>query len=179
MRQAREGKRCAKTFLNMVGVEKAPSAIDELSGINSLMTKSREFRGLLIGPQFTSAEREKIIKIIAGKVKLSDDTIKFIIYLSEIRMISSLAEIIRAITNLYLEKMRKAKAIVMTPAALDKEYEKKLKASLEKRINKSVDIEIVTDTSLLGGILVKVGSTMYDSSIKGQLRLLKDELIKG
>ena len=42
-----------------------------------------------------------------------------------------------------------------------------------------VDMEYVMDPSLLGGILVKVGSTMYDSSVKGQLRLLKDELIKG
>jgi F-type H+-transporting ATPase subunit delta len=42
-----------------------------------------------------------------------------------------------------------------------------------------VDIEYVSDPTLLGGFIVKVGSTMYDSSIKGQLRLLKDELIKG
>ena len=46
-------------------------------------------------------------------------------------------------------------------------------------MEREVDIEYVMDPSLLGGILVKVGSTMYDSSVKGQLRLLKDELIKG
>jgi F0F1-type ATP synthase delta subunit len=46
-------------------------------------------------------------------------------------------------------------------------------------IERDVDIEFVLEPSLLGGVLVKVGSTMYDSSIKGQLRLLKDELIKG
>jgi F0F1-type ATP synthase delta subunit len=50
---------------------------------------------------------------------------------------------------------------------------------LKKLIDRDVDLETVLDPSLLGGVLVKVGSTMYDSSIKGQLRLLKDELIKG
>ncbi len=60
-----------------------------------------------------------------------------------------------------------------------KNYEERLKASLKKMIEKDVDIEYVLDPSLLGGVLVKVGSTMYDSSVKGQLRLLKDELIKG
>jgi F0F1-type ATP synthase delta subunit len=55
----------------------------------------------------------------------------------------------------------------------------RLKGSLKKLINKDVDLDYVLDPSLLGGVLVKVGSTMYDSSIKGQLRLLKDELIKG
>jgi F0F1-type ATP synthase delta subunit len=46
-------------------------------------------------------------------------------------------------------------------------------------IDRDVDIEYVMDPSLLGGILVKVGSTMYDTSIKSQLRLLRDDLIKG
>ena len=44
---------------------------------------------------------------------------------------------------------------------------------------RDVDLEFVIDPSLLGGVRIKVGSTMYDSSIKGQLGLLKDKLIKG
>jgi F0F1-type ATP synthase delta subunit len=68
---------------------------------------------------------------------------------------------------------------MMTPVEVGKEYEERLKSSLKKLIDRDVDLEYVLDPSLLGGVLVKVGSTMYDSSIKGQLRLLKDELIKG
>lgn len=67
----------------------------------------------------------------------------------------------------------------MTPVEVTRDYEDRLKAALKKLIDRDVDVEYVLDPSLLGGVLVKVGSTMYDSSIRGQLRLLKDELIKG
>ena len=94
-------------------------------------------------------------------------------------MIAALSDIIRIATNLYLERKKKAKAVVMTPIAISKDRESTLKASLKKITDRDVDLEYVIDPSLLGGILIKMGSTMYDTSIKGQLRLLKDELIKG
>jgi F0F1-type ATP synthase delta subunit len=67
----------------------------------------------------------------------------------------------------------------MTPIEIKKEQEDSLKSSLKKMMDRDVDIEYVMDPSLLGGILVKVGSTMYDTSIRSQLRLLRYELIKG
>ena len=67
----------------------------------------------------------------------------------------------------------------MSPIEISRERESGLKASLKKMTDRDVDVEYVIDPFLLGGILVKVGSTMYDTSIRGQLRLLKDELIKG
>jgi F-type H+-transporting ATPase subunit delta len=100
-------------------------------------------------------------------------------HLSELRAILYLPDIIRIATNLYFEKKKKAKAIVMTPIEISKDYENTIKSSLKKVTERDVDIEYVIDPSLLGGLLIKVGSTMYDTSIKGQLRLLRDELIKG
>jgi F0F1-type ATP synthase delta subunit len=67
----------------------------------------------------------------------------------------------------------------MSPIEISKDREGALKASLKQMMDRDVDLEYVIDPSLLGGILVKIGSTMYDTSIRGQLRLLKDELIKG
>ena len=178
MKQIRQAKRYANALLRNVGIENAPQAITEINAVSNLMVKSKEFKSLLINPQFTSEERGKVIKQIAGRIKLSENTVKFIIYLSEVGVILFLPEIIRIATNLYLEKKRKAKAIVMTPIEIGKDYENTLRSSLKKVTDRDVDIEYVMDPSLLGGILIKIGSTMYDTSIKGQLRLLKDELIK-
>lgn len=177
-RNISEAKRYAIVLLRNVGIEKAPQAIAEANVINDLMAKSKEFKNLLINPQFTSEEREKVIKQIADRLKLSENTIKLITHLSELRVILSLPDVIRIATYLYLEKKQKAKAIVMTPIEVSKDYENTLKSSLKKVTDRDVDIEYVMDPSLLGGILIKIGSTMYDTSIKGQLRLLKNELIK-
>ncbi len=179
MKPVKEAKRYAKTFMSIVGIEEAPKALAELSVIESMMLKSKEFRNFLLNPGFVQADREKILKQVAEKVKLSEKSLKFIIHLCDTRAIAALSEIIKSATAIYLEKKRRAKATVLTPVEISKSHEERLKASLKKLIEKDVDIEFVMEPSLLGGVLVKVGSTMYDSSIKGQLRLLKDELIKG
>ncbi|MEW6571068.1 MAG: ATP synthase F1 subunit delta [Nitrospirota bacterium] len=179
MRQKKEAKRYAKALLRKVDIENVPQALAEINSINDLMVRSKKFKNLLVNPQFTPEEREHVIKQISGKLKLSESTVKFILYLSEINVIILLPEIIRIATNLYLESKKKAKAVVMTPIEIDKNYENKLKTSLKKVTGKDIDFEYVMDPSLLGGILVQIGSTMYDTSIKGQLRLLKNELIKG
>jgi ATP synthase F1 delta subunit len=179
LKQIREAKRYANALLRKVGIENAPQVIAELDAVNNLMIKSKEFKSLLVSPQFTSDERKNVIRGISDKIKLSEETVKFTNYLSELRAILSLPDIIRIATNLYFEKKKKAKAIVMTPIEISKEYENTIKSSLKKVTERDVDIEYVLDPSLLGGLVIKVGSTMYDTSIKGQLRLLRDELIKG
>ncbi|MEW6067374.1 MAG: ATP synthase F1 subunit delta [Nitrospirota bacterium] len=179
MKQFKEANRYGKALLRNVGIENAPHALGEIAMFNDLMVKSKEFKSLLVNPQFTTDERAKVFKAIAEKMKISEATVKFILHLSELGIVIYLAQILRVAVNLYLEKQRRAKAVVMTPIEITKGQEGKLKTSLMKLTNRDVDIEYVIDPSLLGGVLVKIGSTMYDTSIKSQLRLLKDELIKG
>lgn len=179
MKPVKEAKKFAKMFLNVVGSEEAPRALSDLAVMEAVMLKSREFRNMLLNPGFSQTDKENVLKQVAGKLNLSEKVTKFMIHLSGIGVVAALSQILKIATALYLEKMKRAQATVLTPIALNTTHEKWLKTSLKKMIDREVDIEVVHDPSLLGGILVKVGSTMYDSSIKGQLRLLKDELIKG
>jgi len=179
LKQIKHAKRYAAALLRNVGIDNAPQAIAEVDAVSSLMVRSKEFKSLLINPQFTSEEREKVVKQIAERLKLSGSTVNFINYLSDLGAALFLPEIIRIATSLYLEKKRRVKAIVTTPIEISKDNENTLRSSLKKVTDRDVDIEYVMDPSLLGGILIKMGSTMYDTSLKGQLRLLKDELIKG
>ena len=165
-------------FFTAVGIEAVPDALGELSALQELMEKSREFRGLLENPGFTREEREKVLKHVSGTAGISANTVKFILYLAEQSAIPSLPDLISRVNAMYLERKKKAKAVVITPVDTNKKYEETLKSSLKQMTGRDVDIEYVVDPSLLGGVLVKVGSTMYDSSIKGQLRLLRDDLIK-
>lgn len=179
MKPHKEAKKYAKMLLSAVGIEEAPKALAELAAIDGLMTGSRDFRNLLLNPVFSQAEKVKILTQVSAKAGLSEKTVKFIAHLSESGLIAALSDVLRIARELYLEKKKRARATVMTPVEIGKAHEERLKASLAKVIAREVDIEFVHDPSLLGGVVVQVGSTMYDSSIKGQLRLLKDELIKG
>jgi len=179
LKPVKHAKRYAKMFINAVGMEGAAQALAELTLIDQLMVQSSGFRSLLLNPGFSQAEKEGAIRKVAERAKVSDGVTKFVIYLTGNRLISALSEILRTATEIYLEKKKQAKAVVFTPVEVAKSYEERLKVSLKKLVDRDVEVEYVIDPSLLGGVLVKVGSTMYDSSVKGQLRLLKDELIKG
>jgi F-type H+-transporting ATPase subunit delta len=179
LKPAKEAKKYGKMFISVTGLEEAPRALSELALIEDLMAKSKDFRSLLVNPGFSPAERESGLKQVAARLSLSDKTIKFLSHAAQTGVVSALPEVLKAAAAIYLEKKKKAKAVVLSPVEISAVQQDRLKSSLKKLIEKDVDIEVVMDQSLLGGILVKVGSTMYDSSIKGQLRLLKDELIKG
>ena len=179
MRKVKEASRYAKALIRNVPIDDVPQALVEISTINEMMNKSKAFKSLLVNPSFTTEERAGVIKSLSQKISLSENTVKLIVHLSEIGAILALSDIIRIATNLYLDKKKKAKATVLTPIEISSDQDSKLKMSLKKLTDRDVDIEYVIDPSLLGGILVKMGSTMYDTSIRSQLRLLKDELIKG
>ena len=179
MKPVKQAKRHAKMFINVVGMDAALQALAELAAFEQLMGRSVEVRSLLLNPGFSQTEKEGALRKIAEKAKLSENVVKFVIYLTANRVVAALSEIVKTATAIYLEKKKQARAVVFTPVEVSKAHEERLKASLKKLLDRDVDVEYVMDPSLLGGILVKVGSTMYDSSVKGQLRLLKDELIKG
>ena len=179
MKTAKEAKKYAKTLINVVGIDGVPQALTGLALIENLMLRSKDFKNFLLNPAFSQPERAKVLKQMAESAGLSEKVVRFTMHLSEFRMVGALSEIIKAAIAIYLEKKKRAKATVLTTIEVSKDYEERLKRSLKKLTERDVDIEFVMEPALLGGILVKVGSTMYDTSIKGQLRLLKDELIKG
>lgn len=178
MKPVKDAKRYAKTLISIVGIEDTPDALAELSLIEDLISKSKEFRSMLLNPVFSQAQRNNALKQVAVSLKLSDKMVRFVIHLTEIRVIVLLSRIIKIASAIYLEKKRRVKATVLTPVEISKNHEDRLRTSLKKLTGRDVNIEIIMDPSLLGGVLIKVGSMMYDTSIKGQLRLLKYELIK-
>lgn len=171
--------RAARAFMNSVNIDLVPRCLEELTLLDDLLEKNKDIKGFFMNPLFSDDERERILNILMERIKLSDETLKFLRFILEEKAISGLSEIVRKITSLYLDKKRKAKATVVTPVSLESRYDERLRDSLRSLTGKEIDIEYVVDPALLGGIVIKVGSTMYDSSIRGQLRLLRDNLIKG
>lgn len=179
MKKVKGVKKYAKQFLKSVNIDDVPLIIDQYSSIAALIEKDKMIRNALISPTLSPEEHRKVIRVITGMVKMPDNAVQFLIHLAETMILGSLAEIVKAITALYLELMRRVKAVVTAPVALSKEIEVQLTKSLRELTGRSIDYEFVLDPSLIGGMRIQIGSTMYDSSIKGQLGLLRDKLIKG
>jgi ATP synthase F1 delta subunit len=179
LRNRKEQKRFARMFLNHVGDERAQKAIEELALVKTVMDKDAGVRGLFVGPQFAAEEKNAMLDHLRGKASLSEGTCKFISHLIEAESMALVPGILDAAIALYMERARRAKAVVMAAVEPDRAYMDRLRASLRRITEREVEIEYVRDPSVIGGLLVKVGSTMFDGSLKGQLRLLKEDLIKG
>jgi len=179
LKTVRGVKKYAKQFLKAVDLEEVPRAIGQLSAIADLMEKDKHFKTLMVSPVFTNDEKQKAIALIAQKLNMAEGTAKYLVYISNENVLSALTEMVKSIITLYLEMKKRVKAVVTSPVSISREYEQQLIQSLKQVTGRDIDLELVTDPSLLGGVRIKVGSTMYDSSIKGQLGLLRDKLIKG
>ena len=179
MKKVKGVKKYAKQFLNAVALDEAPRGIEQLNAVAALMDKDRNVRDLLVSPAFTCEEGGKVITYLSGKLNMSETAAKYLQYLYSSGAISGLPAIIAAIGAQYRELKKRSKVLVTSPGSIAPAYEKQLAAALRRMTGRDVDLEYAIDPTLLGGIKIQVGSTMYDSSIKGQLGLLKDKLIKG
>ncbi|MEW5746153.1 MAG: ATP synthase F1 subunit delta [Nitrospirota bacterium] len=179
MKKVKGVKKYARQFLSTVDLSEVPQGIEQLQAIAGLMEKDKRFRNLLVSPLFSEDESRQVIAYLSRKLTMSEKTGRYLQYLLRINALGALPEILNAIVAQYLEMKKRSRAVVTSPVPLSREYETQLAGSLKKVTGRDIDLEFVVDPALLGGVRIKVGSTMYDSSIKGQLGLLKDKLIKG
>ena len=179
MKKVKGVKRYAKQLLSAIDLNEAPKVIEQFSAVAVLMDRDKGFRNIMVSPAFSAEETAKVVDHLAKTLGMSEKAAKFLAYISVSGVIVALPQIVSAIKELYLDMKKRSRAVVTTPVEIGAVGREKLAASLKKISGRDVDIEYVMDPSLLGGVSIKVGSTMYDSSIKGQLGLLKDKLIKG
>jgi len=172
-------KKYAKKFVLNVKKTEIAKGIEQLEAVVRLMNENRDFRTFIVCPAFDKAEVKKALSFISKKTKAPAKVAKYLEYLYDEKALGSLPQIVDAINALYLEIQKRSKAIVTSPRPVAKKYEAELKRSLKKVTGRDIDIEYVVDPSLLGGVRIRIGSTMYDSSIKGQLGLLRDKFIEG
>ncbi len=167
-----------KQLFDYAGPESALKVTEDLIVFNNILDKSREIKSIFFNPQFTSAERQKTAELIGSALGIHDITLKSILHLTENRLIDEMPVLIDKLKEMYLTARDKAKVIIQTPVEITRRLEEKLKESLKSALNKEVELQSEIDSSLIGGLRVMVGTRLIDYSIKGQLRLLKEALLK-
>ncbi|MBI5100106.1 MAG: ATP synthase F1 subunit delta [Nitrospirae bacterium] len=171
-------KKYSKALMGSVEISKIPAVIEELKAFSHLIDANRKLKLLFAGQIFSEDEKDKALSAILPSFKFLSYTEKFLKLLVIQGHIAAIKEVIAAAINAYNERQKKATAVLISSVSLDKNYTERLKNVLKEMTQRKIEIESQVDKSLLGGFIVKVGSTIYDSSLKGQLRLLRAELMK-
>jgi F-type H+-transporting ATPase subunit delta len=149
----------------------------ELAAIDELVRGNVDLRRLVAFPLIAPAKRAEAFDAILQKAGATETIRKFFEVVARAARLSLLHDIVTAFNELVDRAMGVVEAQVTTPQSLTDAQSLSLTSSLGARTGKIVRIRRRQDPSLLGGLCVQVGSTVYDASLQGQLRLLKIRLL--
>ncbi len=179
MKGERIAKRLAKALSDSLTIEALSPEIGKINTINSLIEKSREMKRFLSNPVFTFEEKSNIIGYLSEKTGLKEKTKNTLLSLLKDDAIMALPVFLRHLKRFYLEKRRLIKATVISSIPVDGGYLERIGSILRDITKREVDLEVMIDRSILGGVVIRFDNTIYDLSLKGQLNILKNEIIKG
>lgn len=170
-------KRYARAFFDIAGEEKKlEQYYDELHQFSSVIAQNKDLEGFLANPIFEQESKKKVLEKIIGKLSLSPMTINFLKLLIDKKRIDVLPDIETCYRQLMDETLRKVRVTVKTAFPLSGEMQSYITSSLKKMTGRSVEVTVEDDKNLLGGIVIGVGDTLYDGSIKNQLNNMRNLL---
>lgn len=145
----------------------------DLSALQSLLTESSDFNRFIKSPVLSRDEQSKGIAAIAAKAGLSDHTTKFLGLVASNRRLFALPAMIASYHDILAARRGQVSAQVTSATELSEEQSQSLADALKAAVGNSVAVTTKVDPSILGGLIVRVGSRMVDSSLKSKLQRLK------
>jgi F-type H+-transporting ATPase subunit delta len=150
----------------------------ELRVLAQAMKISPELMSSLTNPAIRRADRRKVIDALLQRIAASPHGRNLVYLLLDGERLASLPAISREVDAMIEAKAGRISAEVTSARALDAGELAQLTAVLERLSGKQVNVTRREDPDLLGGVVAKLGDTVYDGSLRTQLRNLRDELIK-
>ncbi len=144
-------------------------AIEQLRSFDDAVQGSRALRSVLASPAIPVARKRAVIKDIAGKLGLARVVRNFILVLSDHRRAAGLAQMVDAFEVLLDERLGFIRAEVTSAFQLDRDQQGELSRQLGKLAGAQVRMRFTVDPELIGGVTAKIGSRVYDGSVRGQL----------
>ena len=150
----------------------------DLRALAGAMRASDELVSSLTNPAIRRSDRRKVVDALLDKIRVQDYTRNLVYLLLDGERLASLPAISRELDAMIEAQAGQVSAEVVSAKPLSKQELEQIVVALEKLSGKKVSVEKREDPSLLGGVVAKVGDTVYDGSLRTQLRNLRDELTK-
>lgn len=169
--------RYATAIFEMARTDKKLPAIGaDLDTLEAALADSGDFRSLISSPVYSRDEQGAGIAGLAKKMQLSQIVGNALGLMASKRRLFVLPQLVRRLRDLIAEENGEVTAEVAAAKALSKPQLDKLAKSLKASVGKDVKIEMSVDESLIGGLIVKVGSKMIDTSIRSKLGNLQNAM---
>ena len=175
---AEVGSRYARAFAEVIFEKKldAVKAAEELRSLEKLLEENLQLRRLWENPAVPAEQKRAVLDAIARKAGLSKPVRNFVAVLLDGRRIGQLSVIVRQYEEEINRRLGLAEADITSFRELSAAEKKRLEAKVAAVTGKQVRAQYKTDPRILGGAIIRVGSTVYDGSVRGQLQKLKEQI---
>jgi F-type H+-transporting ATPase subunit delta len=151
-------------------------ALTQLRAFESALAASRELENALTTPAVPTGRKRAVVGRIAGVLQLSPIARNFLFVLIDHRRVSLLGAILHSFDLIMDERLGFARAEVSSPRELTEAQRGAINAQLEHVTGKRIRMRFAVDPELIGGVVARIGSTVYDGSVRGQLQTLGQRL---
>jgi F-type H+-transporting ATPase subunit delta len=171
--QASLGGRYATALFDLAVDAKSVDQVEQsLGAVRRALAESTDFKELIGSPVVARGAAVKAVLAVADELGVDATTKSFLGVLAENRRLSQLPQIIRAFRALAAHHRGERTAEVTSAHPLSEEQVGELKQQLRARVGREVSVDLSVDPEILGGLVVRIGSQMIDSSIRTRLNAL-------
>ncbi len=166
--------RYAAALLDLADERKALDQVsDDLQTLRSLIAESEDLRRLLGSPIFTGDQQRKAMDALMGKAGVGDLTRRFVLVVADNDRLFALPAMIEGYLSELARRRGEITAEVTSARNLSDAQQAALLEALRSAVGGKVQLDLKVDSALIGGLIVKVGSRMIDSSLRSKLQRLQ------
>jgi F-type H+-transporting ATPase subunit delta len=171
--------RYAKALFDVALQESNPAEIErDLASIVSAMQESAELRRALTNPGIPQQVRANVMRAVVEKVGTQPPVAKLMAMLAERGRLDLVPLLYEVYRERLLAHANIVRAAVTSATPLSSQQQQALEQSLGTLTGKQVQLEVDVDPALIGGVVTRIGSTVYDGSIRTQLQRMKEKLLQ-
>jgi len=148
----------------------------DVTALETALAESDDLNTLISSPVYSREEQQAAIGAIAAKMGLSDTVASTLGLMAGKRRLFVLPQLVTQLAERIAEEKGEVAADVTSAKAMTKAQQDKLAKTLKASVGKDVKINLTVDESLIGGLVVKVGSKMIDTSIASKLANLQNAM---
>jgi F-type H+-transporting ATPase subunit delta len=152
-------------------------AVEHIRAFEQMLASSEELRNVLLSPAVPPARKRAVVQELTSRLQVSPLLRNFLYVVIDHRRIPILSEIRKAFERYLDENAGIVRAGITSALELNEQQREAVTQKLSQMVGKRVKSEFSVDPDLLGGVVARIGSTIYDGSVRGQLQSLRRKLL--
>lgn len=151
----------------------------ELESWGELFTQNGDLQTVFSNPSIAHANKEKVLDGLIARTQPSKTTANFLKVLLQNGRLAALGDINKRFAAVLEERGGRVTAEILSARELPDDERAEFEKNLEKLTGKRVSVNYAINKDIIGGVITRIGSTVYDGSVKTKLENLKEQLVNG